>query len=45
MIVADTIKGKGVSFSENNHQWHHHALTEAQYEQAKIEILAHNSEV
>lgn len=39
MIVADTVKGKGVSFMENKPEWHHHGLTQAQYEQAKEEIM------
>ncbi|MGN0620333.1 MAG: transketolase [Porcipelethomonas sp.] len=38
VIVADTIKGKGVSFIENRPEWHHHRLTQAEYEQAKLEI-------
>ncbi len=23
MIIAETVKGKGVSFMENNYKWHH----------------------
>ena len=38
IIIADTIKGKGVSFIENHREWHHHALTYEQYELAKSEI-------
>lgn len=38
MIIAHTIKGKGVSFIENNHKWHHHAPTDAQFEQAIGEL-------
>jgi len=26
-ILANTIKGKGISFMENNHEWHHKAVT------------------
>lgn len=37
-VIADTIKGKGVSFMEGNKEWHHHTLTEEQYKQAKKEI-------
>lgn len=37
-IVAHTIKGKGVSFMENNNDWHHNRLTKATYEQALAEI-------
>lgn len=38
VIIADTIKGKGVSFIENHREWHHHALTDEQYLSAKSEI-------
>ncbi len=37
-VIADTIKGKGVSFMENNKEWHHHTLTEEQYMAAKAEV-------
>ncbi len=30
-IIANTIKGKGVSFMENNNEWHHNRLTEKNY--------------
>lgn len=39
IIIADTIKGKGVSFIENKCEWHHHTLTKEQYELARKEIL------
>lgn len=39
VILADTVKGKGVSFMENRPEWHHHVLTQEQYEQAKKEIM------
>ncbi len=38
MIIANTIKGKGVSFIENNHSWHHHVPDNQQYEQAQTEL-------
>lgn len=38
IIIADTVKGKGISFLENQPKSHHYALTKAQYEQAKAEI-------
>lgn len=38
MIVAKTVKGKGVSFMENNAGWHGQAPTAAQLEQAIEEI-------
>lgn len=33
-IIANTIKGKGVSFMENNNDWHHKLLDKEQYEKA-----------
>ncbi len=38
MIIANTIKGKGISFMENQVKWHHGVLTKEQYDQAVIEI-------
>lgn len=38
IIIADTVKGKGVSFIENRPEWHHHRLSKDEYEQAKVEI-------
>ena len=37
-IVANTIKGKGVSFLENNNAYHHAVLNEKMYNQAKEEL-------
>ena len=31
VIVGNTIKGKGVSFMENNNAWHHNRLTNNQF--------------
>ncbi len=39
IIIADTVKGKGVSFIENRPEWHHHSLTKEQYELARNEIM------
>lgn len=39
-IIARTIKGKGVSFMENNNEWHHNRLTKANYDMAIAEIAA-----
>lgn len=33
MIIANTIKGKGVSFMENQYKWHSGQITEEQYAQ------------
>lgn len=37
-LIANTIKGKGFSFSENNNNWHHAVLTKSLYEKAINEI-------
>lgn len=37
-VIADTVKGKGVSFMEGQKEWHHHTLTAEQYEQARREV-------
>ena len=39
-IIAKTVKGKGVSFMENQVGWHGNAPDDAQYEQAVAEIKA-----
>ena len=36
-IIANTIKGKGVSFMENKKEWHHAVLTKELYNQAVSE--------
>ena len=37
-IVAHTIKGKGISFMENNNEWHHNRLTKTRYDLALVEL-------
>ena len=37
-IIANTIKGKGFSFSENNNEWHHAVLTKTLYDKAIEEL-------
>lgn len=37
-IVANTIKGKGVSYMENDNNWHHANMNEKQYNQAMEEL-------
>lgn len=37
-IVAHTIKGKGISFMENNNEWHHNRLTQKLFDEAINEI-------
>ena len=38
VIVAETVKGKGFSFAENNAAFHHSVLTEEQHRQAVVEL-------
>jgi len=40
MILAKTIKGKGVSFMENQAGWHGKAPNAEQYQQARQELAA-----
>lgn len=37
-IIANTVKGKGISFMENNPLWHHSKLSQKQYEAAMKEL-------
>lgn len=37
-IIADTVKGKGISFMEGNWRFHNSRLSEAQYQQAVAEL-------
>ena len=39
-IVGYTVKGKGVSFMENNNDWHHNRLTDTQLAAALAELEA-----
>jgi len=32
VVIADTVKGKGISFMENNYLWHSGSLTEEQFQ-------------
>ncbi len=38
-VLAKTIKGKGVSFMENNNAWHHSVLKDKEYQQAVEEVM------
>ena len=38
-VIANTIKGKGVSFMENNVKWHHGVPNDAQFDQAMKELV------
>lgn len=37
-ILAKTVKGKGVSFMENKNEWHHHELSQEDYDKALREV-------
>lgn len=39
-VIGNTVKGKGVSFMENNNEWHHNRLTKEQLEAALKEVEA-----
>lgn len=43
VIIAHTIKGKGISFMENNRAWHHSQLNQQQYEDATSEVRANGN--
>jgi len=38
LILANTVKGKGISFAENQVGWHHRVPTEEEYNQAMEEL-------
>ncbi|SIT09656.1 transketolase [Alicyclobacillus vulcanalis] len=40
LVIANTIKGKGISFAENRAGWHHHVPTEEEYLRALDELNA-----
>ena len=44
-IVMSTVKGKGVSYMENNAGWHGKAPNDAEYEQAMAELNAAMAEL
>ena len=44
-IIAETMKGKGVSFMENQVGWHGKAPNDEQFEQAMAELTAAGEEL
>ena len=40
LILANTIKGKGISFIENRASWHHHVPSDEEQAQAMTELDA-----
>ena len=45
MVIANTTKGKGISFMENVTKWHHGVPSDEQYEQAMQELKSQLAEV
>lgn len=45
LIVANTVKGKGVSFAENVPHWHHHVPSDEELERALAELAAAAAEL
>lgn len=45
VIVADTVKGKDISFAEDNAAFHNGIMTEEQYRQAMAELDARRAEI
>ena len=39
VIIANSIKGKGISFMEGKASWHHGAIEGDDYQKGRIEIL------
>ena len=38
LLIAKSVKGKGVSFMENEAKWHHGGIDEEKYKLAKKEL-------
>jgi len=45
IVVTRTIKGKGISFMENDPKWHHGVPNDQQYEQAQQELQTKLAEI
>jgi len=43
LVIAHTVKGKGISFMENQVKWHHGVPSAEQYEQAITELDTANN--
>lgn len=44
VLIARTIKGKGVSFMENDNNWHYRTLSDEELSKAEAEIMASDCE-
>jgi len=40
VILAETVKGKGISFMEHDTKWHHRKIADSEYDQALTELGA-----
>ncbi len=40
-IIADTVKGKGISFMENTYKYHNYSMSKEEYESAREELVEH----
>jgi transketolase len=40
VLIAHTVKGRGIGFMENNNDWHHARLTQTHYDRALAELEA-----
>jgi transketolase len=45
VVIAKTVKGKGISFMENNAKWHHGVPDDREYEQAQQELRTKLAEI
>lgn len=45
VLIAHTVKGKGVSFIENHSSWHHHVPNDQEFAEAMAELEAVRSKV
>jgi transketolase len=45
VVIAKTVKGKGISFMENDPKWHHGVPDDRQYELAQQELEARRAEI
>jgi transketolase len=41
VVIANTVKGKGISFMEHNPAWHHNRLTQAQFDELTAKRTVH----
>ncbi len=44
VLIADTVKGKGVSYMENKPQWHHGGISDELYNKAHKELMSYYCE-